>query len=139
MKIEDIEKLCDQATEGPWLVDKAVHIGTGIETLAIYSWPTEFHCTEIIESPDELNGECIHNENDAKFIAGSREFVPWACNKIRELGQRDVENYNYIMKLEAVAKAIKDCENEEWYLIGKLYENDKLNAVKQALWKLEKE
>ena len=85
MTLDEMEALEKAATPGPWITDYAVHIGTGIETLAIYHWPTEVHCVEIIESPDEMYSECIHNEGDWKFIAASREFVPWAIKRIRTL------------------------------------------------------
>lgn len=60
MTLEEIEKLCSEATAGPWEAD-------GDHVLS--------------------SQYCIAdtNEADAKFIAASREIVPQLCKRVREL------------------------------------------------------
>src|SRR3990167_6323931 len=91
MNIDEMEKIEQEATKGPWIADHAVNIYTGKETMAVYSYPTKTHCVEIIEGPDKLNGECIHNEADWKFICAARDFVPWAIERIRHLEKENIK------------------------------------------------
>jgi hypothetical protein len=74
MTLEEIEKLCNQATSGPWLV-KESKAGYSIEpsiTRAIC-----YYVEEYPEASPEMGA------NDAKFIAASRTLMPILLNIAR--------------------------------------------------------
>lgn len=64
MNLNEMEKLCEIATPGPWDI-RAIH--------RALDWMSN--------NADDLNDQGLN----AKFIAASRDFVPWACKRIREL------------------------------------------------------
>lgn len=77
--LERIERMLAEITPGKWESEHAIYPYDGPHqgkmSRAIYARPTENHVVEIIESPDELYGECIHNEADWTFIASAPEMV----------------------------------------------------------------
>lgn len=76
-RLEEIKALAERATPGPWEFDHGVNTQTGTFTRAIYSKPSEFHTLEIIETPDEEGGECIHqSDDDGRLMAAARTDIP---------------------------------------------------------------
>lgn len=75
-----LRKLEGKATKGPWEADYAVwpYPGKreGNKSRAIYHQPQPHHIVEVVETPDELDGECIPNGADWKLIAESRNALP---------------------------------------------------------------
>lgn len=70
--LADIEAKAGAATQMRWVADEAVAFLDGKAmppTRAVYAYPSESHCVEIIESPDVHLGECIHNPADLPHIA----------------------------------------------------------------------
>jgi hypothetical protein len=81
--IDEMEKLAAAATPGPWKIDVA--------------WSDDLITVANSRGDNIFGDQCVGAMDDeadvatARFIAASRDFVPWACDRIR--------------KLEAVAKA----------------------------------
>lgn len=142
MNLDEIEKLEREATKGPWYPDKQ---GFGM-CYAIHSKNKAICGKGFCED----NPEAVFiDQNDAKFIAAAREFVPWACKRIREIRTIDAGNLDYIRKLEAVAEAAKNLVGQytmEYHgsfgpVIGKKehFITDMFADIRKALAELEKE
>lgn len=81
---KELQELMLISTPEPWVADKAV-CDDGTETFAIYHYPKPSHCIEVIETPDELGGECIHNGADAQLIVKMRNTLPALLERIELL------------------------------------------------------
>lgn len=95
MNLKEMEKLCNEATKGYWHVtyDNEAH-----------HYRVDPNITTAICMFDE-NGDPVGipalNLNDAKFIAASRTWVPWAIEELKAKDRR-------IEKLIAVVKAARN-------------------------------
>jgi len=69
MKLDEIEALEKEATPGPWRVG-------GLLDMSVISYDNDTLAHTL-----DANGE------NAKFIASSREFVPWAIDEIRRISK----------------------------------------------------
>ena len=71
----EFRALLEKATARPWESDQAVYPyegeHQGKESRAIYHQPKPNHIVEVIESPDTLHGECIHNPADQAAIVAT--------------------------------------------------------------------
>jgi hypothetical protein len=85
MTLDELQKLVDEATPGPWVTDYAVSLPGNKQNRAIYYLPKEHHVVEVIES-NPHNGECIHKESDWKFIVAARKFMPLLIEVARRHG-----------------------------------------------------
>jgi hypothetical protein len=69
--LDEMQKLCDEATCGPWEANKQyVRIQVKDDPYSLICWS---------DDGGFLRGE------DVFFIAASREFVPWAIKRIQKL------------------------------------------------------
>ncbi len=126
MNLDEMEKLEKEATKGPW---------------------DNLHCFNgwWVGNIQVASDGCMY-ESDAKFIAASREFVPWAIKRIRELetgGQRELELLRKIeklisrnAKLEPVVKAAMAFEDTHGTYIPNGWKE--LDDLCEALADLEK-
>lgn len=82
MKLEEIQKLCDEATPGPWRWD--------------YTGSSDYWLTSNDERIDGLWDRHDFNEHNRQFIAASRDLLPkllavaWAAKRFIEV---DYENF----------------------------------------------
>lgn len=78
MKLEEIEKLCNEATPGLWLKDETDYgdwTGSRLKSLG----PIKFWASCADDSSLDIN------DADAKFIAASRELIPKLLLAVRSL------------------------------------------------------
>lgn len=105
MRIKEIAERVGKASKGPWEFDMALSRATGSYTRAVYH-RRGYEIIEIVESPDEPDGECIHQSDaDAEFIAHSREDTPYLLSRLRELAGAAG---GFIDKCDAMAPEIND-------------------------------
>lgn len=101
MKLEEIEKLCEEATSGPWT-------WYYYKNLAYIESPNE-----IIINPGfnitEMEEYGISEDKDALFIAASRELIPKLL-AVAKAVQYHVEN-RIVDPDDRLKKALKDLEN----------------------------
>lgn len=78
MKLEDIEKLCSEATPGPWLCDSCGDVFSKDQT----RWCEKHQC----EMAVEIGTTRFYSEEnaDAKFIAASRTLMPKLLAVVKE-------------------------------------------------------
>lgn len=121
MKLEDIEKLCSEATPEPWTWGGHGDSIVGTEYFSDGSGQGEI---TIIETDSRVYPP---NDKDAKFIMAARELMPKLVSRIRELeAERE--------KLLAIAKAAKNLEFDYFPFRG----IEQLDELKKALEELEK-
>lgn len=66
MTLEEIEKLCEEATPGPWELDEYQLFSTTVD-------PMRINGDGLVMNMPGINKP---NEHDAKFIAASRALIP---------------------------------------------------------------
>ena len=95
MNLDEIEALEKNATKGPWVLEEETSGDEYDGSYRVFISPKEENKTY---SEDMICDQIYYNSapnriEDARFIASARDFVPWACKRIRTL--------------EAVAEAAK--------------------------------
>ncbi len=102
MKIEEIEKLCEEATSGPWtwrvpgyLCNK--YIDNGL----------------VLDINEEKNG-VWHSSEDAKFIASSRTLMPklLAVAKAAKMASEKIHEVSFLAYFADMRKALEELEKE---------------------------
>ena len=86
-QLAELERLTNEATEGPWDAPKDVHSGAyyGVKTQADVShYRTRDICAMPLACPDD----CIDNGYDARFIAAARTAMPQLIKAVRYLRKR---------------------------------------------------
>lgn len=91
--LDELEQLCAKATPGPWTVSKG-----GYNVLEVYC-----EC-------------CAKSEDDARFIAASRDALPQLISEVRSLQGRVVE-------LEKTNEALRGYNNDYRKAFGALEKN----------------
>jgi hypothetical protein len=126
MKLEDIEKLCENIAKGPWHVSYGDGYAEGIFCSKM-NCDHEWDIGSILKVPNDISDSyyCFSSQistNNAKFIAASRDFVPWAIKRIRRLEKIEecmrhavaLKYFNPGGSTEGWAKeALEELENDE--------------------------
>lgn len=108
MKIEDIEKLCAEATPGPWIEDVSIY------HLAIEAKNGKYICGRDGDDVEDYNGK----DSDTQFVAASRDLIPKllavakAARKCDEEGWLDENEYGADHPLSLIAKALRELEQD---------------------------
>ncbi len=101
MKLEDIQKLCDEATEGPW---------TEKRILMLNGDPSFFSKVEGFYVDDDNNME----DCDARFIAAARELMPELLKVVKAAEYHasvcGIHDSDELQSFNQLLEALKDLE-----------------------------
>lgn len=122
MKLEELKKLCDEATPGPWDFEYGVSMRTAWKLESLEKHPNSYETVLWLDGGKnlDLDAETGRVEQNMEFIAAARDALP---------------------KLIAVAEAAKFIEDNKisWYMA---YDSEALkqasSVLNQALAALEK-
>lgn len=99
---QEMRKLADNATDGPWEVTRSAHDGVDGESWVSYG-------------VDHSDHEIIHTnhvqQDDARFIAASRQWVPDAIRRLDAI--RELIDPSKAVKGSIASKILKILDGEQ--------------------------